>query len=332
MAAHWLPNSCSPATVDSMQSMQFSPLIVSGKRTQCFEDSVPGKRSRAHESLVSPTGHDPHAGAMMANPAPNYADTQLLLSIPHQLLNLEMSQARQLQQLDYSPPVSFIYNPLEYAVETHSQFVYRYCTTTKPVLFVGMNPGPFGMAQTGVPFGEVNMVRDWLGIYGYVGKPPREHPNRPITGFGCHRSEVSGQRFWGFFQDLCKTPDNFFRYAFVQNYCPLVFVKDSGKNVTPNDLPLANRKQVQDICDRSIVDMIRLLQVKVVIGLGRFSEERVKAALQSAGIYNIPVGFLMHPSPINPVANRGWNAIAMQQLSQMDVLRYFMPQYGMTMY
>ena len=34
----------------------------------------------------------------------------------------------------------------------------------KRVVFLGMNPGPFGMAQVGVPFGEVAAVRDWLRI------------------------------------------------------------------------------------------------------------------------------------------------------------------------
>jgi len=42
-----------------------------------------------------------------------------------------------------------------------------------------MNPGPWGMAQTGVPFGEINAVKDWLGINAEVDKPQKQHPKRP---------------------------------------------------------------------------------------------------------------------------------------------------------
>ena len=55
------------------------------------------------------------------------------------------------------------------------------CAATRPrrkkLIFVGMNPGPFGMVQCGVPFGEIAAVRDWMGHRGgQVDKPARENP------------------------------------------------------------------------------------------------------------------------------------------------------------
>src|SRR5688572_32536315 len=98
-----------------------------------------------------------------------------------------------------------------------------------------MNPGPFGMAQTGVPFGDVAMVRDWLGIVAAVAKPRDEHPKRPVLGFECQRSEVSGARLWGWARARFGTPQRFFERFFVANYCPLAFMESSGANRTRSE-------------------------------------------------------------------------------------------------
>src|SRR5204862_4949791 len=76
----------------------------------------------------------------------------------------------------FAPPVTHVYNPLRYAWRAHELYLRRYGNTPKRVLFLGMNPGPFGMAQTGVPFGQVAAVRDWLGIETKIDHPPNEHP------------------------------------------------------------------------------------------------------------------------------------------------------------
>ena len=101
---------------------------------------------------------------------------------------------RSLGKLRFSEPVTHVYNPLEYALEPCLDYYQRYGQGPRRVLMLGMNPGPWGMAQTGVPFGEVGMVRDWLKIRGTVHKPALEHPQRPVLGFDCARSEVSGKR------------------------------------------------------------------------------------------------------------------------------------------
>lgn len=65
-------------------------------------------------------------------------------------LQVELQLNANLRQLTFGEPVQYVYNPLEYAWETHRCYVERYCRGGQSVLFLGMNPGPFGMAQTGV--------------------------------------------------------------------------------------------------------------------------------------------------------------------------------------
>ncbi len=130
----------------------------------------------------------------------------------------------QLVGLRFADPVTHVYNPLEYARRAHNAYIRSYGDGLKKVLFLGMNPGPFGMAQTGVPFGDIAYVRDWLGIDEPVGHPAIEHPKRPVQGFDCPRSEVSGSRLWGAIAEHYGTPEKFFKSRFIANYCPLVFI------------------------------------------------------------------------------------------------------------
>lgn len=105
--------------------------------------------------------------------------------------------AREVDSLQFSDPVTCVYNPLIYARKSHEAYLERHAKQGIDALFLGMNPGPWGMAQTGVPFGEVSLVRDFLEIDEAVNQPPIVHPKRPIEGFACTRSEVSGRRLWG---------------------------------------------------------------------------------------------------------------------------------------
>lgn len=201
------------------------------------------------------------------------------------------------------PSVPFVYNPLAYAGAPHEAYLERWGSKApREVLLLGMNPGPFGMAQTGVPFGDVAMVRDFVGITGAVGKPPREHPQRPIAGFGCHRSEVSGTRFWGWARDRFGTAEAFFDRVFVANWCPLVFMEESGRNRTPDKLPAEERAPLFRACDDALGRAVEALRPKLVVGIGRFAERRARAALGDA----VRIGCIPHPSPASPAANRDW--------------------------
>lgn len=156
--------------------------------------------------------------------------------LPTRILSLEYSLTKSLQEIAFTAPVEFVYSPIEYAFSVHLNYLLKFCKYNKKILFLGMNPGPWGMSQTGIPFGEVNTVADWLGLAGRVDKPQREQPDRKVTGFSCKRSEVSGRRFWGLFKRLCCTPDVFFRHSFLRNYCPVALMDLKGRNITPAEL------------------------------------------------------------------------------------------------
>jgi len=219
--------------------------------------------------------------------------------------------------LQFSPPVTHVYNPLVYAGKGFHAYHQRFGQSPKEVVFVGMNPGPWGMAQTGVPFGEVSAVREWMGIETAIGKPAREHPKRPVSGFACKRSEVSGRRLWGWAKERFGTTDRFFSRFFVVNWCPLMFMEESGRNRTPDKLPAGERKRLFEICDRYLKQMICRLQPERVIGIGVFAQNRAAAALRGT---HIPIGRITHPSPANPHANRGWVVRIEKELSGMGVL------------
>ena len=205
--------------------------------------------------------------------------------------------------LTFAPPVTHVYNPLEYAWAPHRAYLNRYGVAPKEVLFVGMNPGPFGMAQTGVPFGDVTMVRDWMGIKGAVQQPDSIHPKRPVSGFACARGEVSGARFWGWARHHFGTPEAFFARFFVWNYCPLCFMEQSGRNRTPEKLPAAEREALFAACDRALVRWVNYLKPQHVIGIGKFAEDRIRSAITNP---DICVGRILHPSPASPAANNNW--------------------------
>jgi single-strand selective monofunctional uracil DNA glycosylase len=221
---------------------------------------------------------------------------------------------REVDALSFSAPITHVYNPLSYARKAHEAYLERFASRGVEVLFLGMNPGPFGMAQTGVPFGEVSMVRDWIGIEERVGKPPREHPKRPIQGFACQRSEVSGRRFWGWARNRFGTPEAFFERCFVWNFCPLVFLEEGGRNRTPDKLPAVEREPLFEACDRALRRFVEYLGPERVIGIGRFAERRARKSLEGSGV---EFGAILHPSPASPAANRGWEPQIEKQLAVM---------------
>ena len=218
--------------------------------------------------------------------------------------------------LRFGPPVSHVYNPLQYAWRAHEAYLMRYGGPPKEVVLVGMNPGPWGMAQTGVPFGEVAVVRGWLQITEPVARPDSEHPRRPVLGVDCGRSEVSGRRLWGWIRTTFSTPGRFFKRFFVHNYCPLLFLESSGRNRTPDRLPAAERRPLEAACDRALRRTVEVLGAPLVVGVGGFATRRARSALTGTGIR---VGQILHPSPASPAANRGWDRKVTRQLTELGV-------------
>ena len=232
------------------------------------------------------------------------------------LINAAATLRDAVDVLRFRAPVSHTYNPLRYAWEPHEQYLRSFGEGRKRVVFLGMNPGPFGMVQTGVPFGEINMVRTWLGIHSRVAGPDKQHPKRPIEGFDCERSEVSGQRLWGLFAEKFPRAQDFFQEHIVMNYCPLAFLEKSGRNLTPDKLPASAKKRLFAACDEHLRSSIKALQPDWVIGIGGFAAARASEALGQNGIR---FGQILHPSPASPAANRGWAEAATRQLIEMGV-------------
>ncbi|MFZ4579209.1 MAG: uracil-DNA glycosylase family protein [Myxococcota bacterium] len=239
------------------------------------------------------------------------------MSPVHPIAAAAAELSKHLNTLHFGPPTACVYDPLQYAFASFARYAELYGSGEGRVLLVGMNPGPWGMAQTGVPFGEVAAVRDWLGIRDVpIGKPAVEHPKRPIQGLACPRSEVSGARVWGWAQQRFGTPEAFFAQFFVANYCPLCFMVDSGANLTPDKLPRVEREPLFAACDRALRQSVELLRPSRVVGVGRFAEERARVALQGL---DVPIGQVLHPSPASPLANRGWADEVTAQLRAMGV-------------
>jgi single-strand selective monofunctional uracil DNA glycosylase len=232
------------------------------------------------------------------------------------LVDISRKLALDVEKLSFSSPIAYVYNPLVYARTPHEAYLERWGGSPKEVLLLGMNPGPFGMAQTGVPFGDVALVRDFIGVTGRVDKPRREHASRPILGFDCTRSEVSGSRLWGFARDRFGSAERFFERFFVVNYCPLVFMEESGKNFTPDKLRATEQSALFEACDRALARIADELRPRHVVGVGAFATERARVALEGR---SISISTVLHPSPASPQANRGWATLAAAQLEQAGI-------------
>ncbi|TAG33457.1 MAG: single-stranded DNA-binding protein [Verrucomicrobia bacterium] len=222
-------------------------------------------------------------------------------------------------RLSFGPPVACTYNPLRYAWAPHAAYLERYGGGSKRIVFLGMNPGPFGMTQTGVPFGEILAVRDWLRIHEPVTRPALEHPKRPITGFGCTRSEVSGRRLWGWFAARFSTPEAFFADHFVLNYCPLVWMAASGANLTPDKLSVAEREAVEVPCRAHLRAVLDTLRPDHLVGVGGYAAKKFAEVTTPLDRWTITQ--ILHPSPASPAANKGWPAEPTRTLETAGIWR-----------
>ncbi|MCX8040015.1 MAG: single-stranded DNA-binding protein [Planctomycetota bacterium] len=204
--------------------------------------------------------------------------------------------------------VPWIYSPWQYAWPVFVQYAQRYFRPPHRMLWVGMNPGPFGMVQSGIPFGDVALVRSWLQLDAPIVPPAQQHPRRPIVGWSCARREVSGQRLWGLLSSRYRTPQACFAELFVINWCPLAFLDAAGRNLTPDRLPMPARQALGEICDRFLAAVASLAESSCIVALGAVAAAAARRATA------LPVLELPHPSPANPRAQRGWTQLVSARL------------------
>ncbi|CAG9789212.1 unnamed protein product, partial [Diatraea saccharalis] len=188
-----------------------------------------------------------------------------------------------LELLELPKSIQCIYNPTIYARHTFEKYVCKYCNTKKQIVYFGMNPGPWGMSQTG----------------------------------------ISGKRFWGLFKDLCDTPENFFNTSFVYNYLPQQWMKSNGCNITPADFKMMEMEPLFEICDPIFIRVLELYDVKTIVAIGKFCEVRAHRALKKyLPDHSIQVVYLPHPSP-RSVNNNNWDQKARDHLKKYDLLKFY---------
>lgn len=218
-------------------------------------------------------------------------------------------------KLRFGPPVAHVYRPLDYAWPMVEAYVSRFGKGPKEVLFLGMNPGPFGMGQTGIPFGDVVSVRDWMKLDAPIGSPDDPHPKRPVLGLASTRVEVSGARLWGAIRKKHPDPASFFARALVLNYCPLLFLDAKAANVTPDKLKKSERAACEAACDASLAEAIAALAPSHVVGIGLYAKKR----FEKIGIPAEKIACIPHPSPASPQANQGWDRLAKAALADAGI-------------
>lgn len=237
-----------------------------------------------------------------------------------ELLKISDHLTEELNGLEFEEPITHVYRPLVYARSLHRTYVEKFgVETPREAILIGMNPGPWGMGQTGVPFGDVDFVRDWMGIDGEVGKPDHEHPKRPVEGLECHRNEVSGSRLWGWAEERFGPAENFFERFFVYNYCPLLFLEESGRNLPPSRMKVAQRRKLTPPCDQALREAVAYLDPDYVIGVGNYARDRIKKAFEDEPKVDFTIGRILHPSPASPKANQGWAEQAEEQLHELGI-------------
>ena len=200
-----------------------------------------------------------------------------------------------------------VYNPLNYAWDVHEEFIRRTGGNGAKCILLGMNPGPHGMGQMGIPFAATSVVRDLIGITGIsVAKPEVIHPRRPVNGLEHTKEEVSGTRLWGLLQHRYGTIDKISKEIYVVNHCPLMILNGvRGTNVTPNNISGKSVEELMDICDQHLREVVNALDATKVVGIGKYAEKRAVSALCGLGV---SVETCWHPSPASPLANRNGGA------------------------
>ena len=199
--------------------------------------------------------------------------------------------------------VDAVYNPLAYAWEPHRAYLELASGGGAKTLLLGMNPGPHGMGQMGIPFAATSVVRELLKITNLeVGQPRKPHPKRPISGLDWPKEEVSGTRLWGLLANEYGSAESIFKSVFLLNHCPLMlFSGERATNITPDKITGPTTKALLERCDEHLREVVDIMQIERVIGVGKYSEKRALNAL--SGI-DISVTTCWHPSPASPLANR----------------------------
>jgi len=236
-----------------------------------------------------------------------------------------------ISKIEKTEKVAHATNPLDYAWPHHEQYLSKWGGLGAKTLLLGMNPGPWGMAQTGVPFGATGVAVDFLNIEPrMLQTPDNAHPKRPIVGMELERQEVSGTRLWNLMEEHYGSPEETFANIFVVNHCPLLLLGERGQNITPDNIPSSVIEPVLKACDQHLREVVEAMGITRIIGVGKYAEKRARKAFLAgkSGPGLTPSGreiiitTCWHPSPASPLANRNnsadWKANVISVLEKMQ--------------
>ncbi len=193
-----------------------------------------------------------------------------------------------------------IWNPGLYGETWHARFRRLYRPGQHPLVVFGLNPGPYGMAQTGIPFTDIrrlvsalpDLAAELRGRGERVEPPGLAPPGlRPYLSRSFESSAVRVYRFlkkgWG-------GAERGWTEVVVANPCTLLFIDPAeGKNRTPADLARAarlrgsGRDQVRELVEsfgririRCAVESIEALSPRGAILLGKDVQAALGPALR----------------------------------------------------
>jgi len=212
-----------------------------------------------------------------------------------------------------------VWNPALYALDIYQEYLTKFPPEPGAILALGLNPGPYGMAQTGIPFTDCRTASGALGMEMTIpGKAPDDLISRLKKANGkwrgtYERSSLGMYRFlilaWG---DI-KTA---YRNWFVGNPCPLLFLDPERWNVTPADPRLRRMKEVGELRQRAVIGFSEILNPRGIVCFGKDVAKAVgEVAIRQVGPDRVV--FYEHPARAVP---EKWAAGLLQELTQRQLL------------
>lgn len=84
----------------------------------------------------------------------------------------------------------------------------------------------------------------------------------------------------------------------------------------------AESAHLLNFCDESLSEIIKLLQIEIIVGIGRFAQKRAEETVKAFNLNNVRVIFLVHPSPRIP-RNEDWHDKATKTLTEQGLIDHF---------
>jgi single-strand selective monofunctional uracil DNA glycosylase len=181
-----------------------------------------------------------------------------------------------------------VLDPSRYGERWHAPFRRLYPPRARPLLVFGLNPGPYGMAQTGIPFTDLKRLAQ--GLPRLAAELARSGERLSLPGlapsslqpFLTRTFESSSVRVHRFLRLAHGSAERAFREVVFVNPCPLLFIDRAlGENRTPADLPRALRAGVDEARVEVVSVAVARLRARGAIVLGRDAAAALSVPLRA---------------------------------------------------